>query len=404
MNTQRLNVFIHNQKVGVLQDIEGTLSFSYDITATIPISFTLPIREKSYNDKECRPFFENLLPEGTVRKLVAEKELVSGKNAFSLLNKIGGDCAGAISLYETQPDNKKAPQELREITESELYKIIKNQNISPLLTSEKIRLSLAGAQSKFAVYKNEDKIFYPNDTYFSTHLIKPESQTFNNLVINEYFCMQLANGLNIPVPKVEIKKSKDKEYLLIDRYDRKIQDQIMFRIHQEDFCQILGKTSDIKYQKEGGPSFKDCFDFIKENINIASAEKFLTILIFNYLIGNCDAHAKNFSVLHNEHNFSLAPFYDLVSTDVYEEIDKSMAMEIGNTWDIRAIQKYNLYYLAEQNKIKPKEIDSLLNKFSNIIDIAKKITTNIHSQGYNTSICEKIITGINKRYSKITTN
>ncbi|MDD4527696.1 MAG: HipA domain-containing protein [Candidatus Margulisbacteria bacterium] len=89
------------------------------------------------------------------------------------------------------------------------------------------------------------------------------------------------------------------------------------------------------------------------------------------IIGNCDAPAKNFSILHNELSFSLAPFYDLVSTDVYKDIDKKMAIKIGNTWDIRAIQKNNFYYMAEKNEIKAK-------------------------------ICEAILTGIQQRHAKIT--
>ncbi len=406
---RKLDVFLYNKKVGVLRDLDGKLSFKYDLEAIKPLSVYLPIQEKAYSDKICRPFFENLLPEGNIRKFVAIKEKVSEENSFSLLDKIGGDCAGAVSLYpKNQKTTTNQKEEKKQITEEELHKIIKNQKTFPLLTNEDVRLSLAGAQSKFAVYIKNEKMFYPNDSFFSSHLIKPENENLNDIVINEYFCMKLAKESNINVPNVKIQKAKNKIYLLIDRYDRveTKNNQKRERLHQEDFCQILGHTSARKYQKEGGASFKNCFQFIKNNIGISSAESFLRILIFNYLIGNCDAHAKNFSILHKK-KLCLAPFYDLVSTEAYADLYpnskswREIAMKIGTAWDIREIQKIDFYKLAKENNIKEKEIDNLVNEFLKIVEKAEKIKQNLEQNKLKTKICDKIIKGIKIRLKKL---
>jgi serine/threonine-protein kinase HipA len=426
MAIRKLEVYLHDKKVGILKEkSDGKLSFKYydGVDIDTPISIALPVRKKAYNDKECRPFFENLLPEGEIRKIVAQKELVSEENIFSLLDKIAGDCAGAISLYkEGQKKNSSKKSNLKEISQDELYKIINEQTTSPLLTNENIRLSLAGTQSKFAIFIDKKKMYYPNDRHFSTHLIKPESPTWKDLVINEYFCMKLAGELNIYTYPVKIINVKNKKALLINRYDRFNNGFQKIRLHQEDFCQALGYSSQRKYQQDGGPSFKDCFNFIKDNFNITELNKFMNILVFNYLIGNCDAHAKNFSVLYhpifktgkfrdveysNTNSIflgplkSLTPFYDLVSTDAYDKVSKKMAMKIGSTWDIRNVQKSDFYKVALDNKIKKREIDGLIANFKNIVEIAKDIKTDISNMGLDTSICSKIIKGIKKRLEKI---
>ncbi len=431
MSNRKLDVYLNELKVGVLTEkADGNLNFKYEKDAFLdsPISLRLPVRERAYNDKECRPFFENLLPEGDIRTVVAKKEGVSANNTFSLLDKIGGDCAGAISLYE--PGTKSDSDEpLEEITGEKLYKILSEQKTSPLLTDENIRLSLAGAQSKFAVYIKSDQWgrhfipdvwYFPNKTNFSTHLIKPENKDWNSLVVNEYFCMSLANHLDFMVAPVQLIKIKDKTALLIRRYDRT---ELGFkekkdRIHQEDFCQLLGYTSDRKYQKENGPTFKDCFKFIKENTELRYAGEFIRMLIFNYLIGNCDAHAKNFSVLHIpitrtagakfinkpwiwENRVYLAPFYDLVSTDAYDNLSKEMAMKIGSTWNLNEIQKADFYKLATENGVKEREIDSLIKGFANILTYAEEIKEDIKAQGFDNSICDTIINGIKKRLERL---
>jgi len=152
--------------------------------------------------------------------------------------------------------------------------------------------------------------------------------------------MRVAKGMGINTPEVEIRKAKDIPYLLITRYDRKIKADAVKRIHQEDFCQALGVLSTDKYQSDGGPGFKQCFDLAKiTEFPAKTIEALMKTLMFNFLIGNNDAHGKNFSLLYREEKPMLAPAYDLLSTEVYPQLDKEMAMKI----DVYNKEKLNAF-------------------------------------------------------------
>ncbi|MCE5300676.1 MAG: type II toxin-antitoxin system HipA family toxin [Spirochaetia bacterium] len=418
MALRKLEVYLHGKKSGVLTDNDGALNYKYVNNADRPLSVRLPVREQEYGDRECRPFFENLLPEGGIRSMIAARERVSEGNVFSLLDKIGGDCAGAVSLYEEgkkpHPDGSHGPKEM---SEDELYGIIDAQKESPLLTGKNIRLSLAGAQAKFAVYMKDGRFYYPDDDYFSSHLIKPESAGFEELVINEYFCMKLAGRLGVLVPDVRLKRLKDHDCLIIDRFDRTIEGDNRERIHQEDLCQVLGCVPDRKYQKEGGPGLKDCYRFLSGESGIRSSERFVSAIVYNYIIGNCDAHAKNFSILHdvagiNAENgvlraakkmgaVTLSPFYDLVSTDAYDGLSKEMAMKLGRAWDIREVQRSDFYRVAEELGIKRKELDGILAEFQPVQEYALEVMRGIKGMGFDPGVCNKIVKGIKNRMEKV---
>ena len=229
--------------------------------------------------------------------------------------------------------------------------------------------------------------------------------------------MKLAEKMNLPVPYVHLKKVKGKVCLLVDRFDRLIEGEKRERIHQEDFCQLLGYNPDRKYQKEGGPGFKECYRLLADYAGITSAERFVSVFVYNYLIGNCDAHAKNFSVLHGIKNIiyqdgrlraerkagavTLSPFYDLVSTVVYEGLSKEMAMKAGFSWDIRKVQKSDFYRVAEEIGIKAKEFDRITEKFKAIEVKAGEMEKEIRETGFDTKICIKIKEGIKKRFAVI---
>jgi serine/threonine-protein kinase HipA len=146
--------------------------------------------------------------------------------------------------------------------------------------------------------------------------------------------MALARACDLNVAPVEIGKVEDIDYLLAERYDRVSgEDGHIARLHQEDFCQALGIPSEIKYQTEGGPSLVDCFNLLRDASTTPALDliALLDAVIFNLLIGNHDAHAKNFSFLYlPDRSVRLAPLYDLVSTAFYPELTDRMAMKIGN--------------------------------------------------------------------------
>jgi serine/threonine-protein kinase HipA len=228
----------------------------------------------------------------------------------------------------------------------------------PLLAGdEDVRLSLAGAQDKIAVKVVGKQISIPLGGAPSTHILKPAHKHFAGLVFNEVICLRLANAADLPAAGAEAKSIEGIDYALVERYDRKLVQTSAGvdyeRLHQEDFCQALGIVPENKYQSEGGPSLKHCFDLLRE-VSIAPVidlQRLLDAVIFNYLIGNHDAHGKNFSLLYDQEErreARFAPLYDLVCTVYYPELSKKMAMKIGGEYLLDKVSPRHFESLAEE--------------------------------------------------------
>jgi serine/threonine-protein kinase HipA len=216
--------------------------------------------------------------------------------------------------------------------------------------AENIRISLAGAQRKLVVVVEGDRIGLPLGTTPSTHILKPASEerrgprrdrlTYPSLVANEAFCMTLAQHSGLAVADVAVREIEGSAALLITRYDRANSEGGITRIHQEDFCQALDVPTRLKYEKGGGPSARSYLDLVRQwSANVlADQNELLDRLAFNYLIGNADAHAKNFSLLHAKEGIRLAPAYDLLSTFAYPHLSKEMATAINGMFDSGGLQ------------------------------------------------------------------
>ncbi len=341
MKKNQLSIRLHGEQVGILeQTLTGKMIFTYDTTANQVISIGMPIREEPYSETQTEAYFAGLLPESeTVKKIIGKQFGISHNNNFALLKAIGYDCAGAISchtLNEPIEAQDSFPLNGRVITEAELYKHIKELPQKPLFINiDGLRLSLAGAQDKAAVCLIDNQIALAENGCPTTHILKPSSSHFEGIAENEYFCLRLAKRFGLPVPDIQLRQISDITFLLIERYDRRIKNLRVERIHQEDFCQALGMLSSKKYQNEGGPGFKDCFELLKKTAQPALDRNLLTsALVFNYLICNMDAHGKNFSLLHKtQSNIRLTPFYDMICTRAYQKLTSKMAMKIGSRYD-----------------------------------------------------------------------
>lgn len=347
--SKRLDVYLHDALAGQLeQDKHGRVSFVYDgfwlgKADSIPLSHSLPLRPAPYEGKECQGFFAGVLPEEQNREIIASILGISARNDFALLEQIGGECAGAVTFIPAGLALPVSKPEYRPLDEAELAEILRELPHRPLMAGSKdIRLSLAGAQNKLAVYVENGKISLPLQNAPSTHILKPaslEGPRFEGLVQNETFCMELAAMAGLPTAKVSIGQCEDIEYLLAERYDRHTdQEGLLNRLHQEDCCQAFGLPPHMKYQNEGGPSLAQCFDLVRDISSTPAPDilNFLDAVTFNFLIGNNDAHGKNFSFLYESesgrHTARLAPLYDLVSTSHYPELSPNMAMKIGSRY------------------------------------------------------------------------
>ena len=332
-----LDVYLGVDLVGRLWlDDKRRFVFQYDSSwiakkNAVPLSLRLPLQPDIYADDFSRPFFSNLLPEAELKQIIARHLQISAGNDFEMLNRIGGECAGAVSVLPMGFVPVVKPG-YRRLNDEDLHRVIGELPRRPLMAGiEGMRLSLAGAQNKLPVYMEGDDIFLASGNAPSTHILKPPIRDLENTVENEAFCMMLAQKTGLPVPPVSIRRGLDQCYI-IQRYDRsRDQDSNVVRLHQEDFCQALGFLPDQKYESEGGPSLENCFRLLQEK-SISPAADRLTLLrwsIFNVLIGNADAHAKNLAMIFTSRGPRLAPFYDLICTQVYPDLTAKQAMKIG---------------------------------------------------------------------------
>jgi serine/threonine-protein kinase HipA len=361
-----LDVYLHSELVGELtQDKGGRMRFQYgkhwlERPHATPISHSLPLRTGRSASSECRGFFGGILPEESKREIVAQNLGISARNDYAMLEQIGGECAGAVTFVPAGQPPPEADYRYRPLSSFELAAILRELPRRPLLAGEEgMRLSLAGAQDKIAVRIEGDEISLPLGGAPSTHIVKPAVARFEGVVFNEALCMHLAAAIGLPAARTETRTLDGVECLLVARYDRVHRpvtggDPVLARIHQEDFCQALGIVSEMKYQKEGGPSLKQCFSLLREvsGAPVIDLARLLDAVIYNYLIGNNDAHGKNFSLHCHDvgsanMRVSLAPLYDLVSTIYYPELSRNMAMNIGGEYSSERVAPYDFERLAE---------------------------------------------------------
>jgi len=338
-----LSVRLNGKPVGQLEQTkDGKLKFQYQDDAS-QISLSMLLENKRYGNMPCEKYFGGLLPESEeAKKAIGKKFGANPKSTFSLLRAIGRDCAGAISFHD--PEDPVVLDSFREIkmqplSESELEKHIKELPLKPLFMGvEGLRLSLAGVQDKAAVCLVDGKIAVPLEGTPTTHILKPTISKFPGSVQNEYVCLRTAARLTLPVPEVKMGRAGEEMYFLVERYDRKFDgDKRILRLHQEDFCQALGFRE--KYQRLGGPGFKDGFELLmKTRIPIKDRDLLMRAAVFNYLIGNNDAHGKNFAILYDmDGNPRLAPFYDILCTQAYDELTDDMCMKVGDQYNFKDI-------------------------------------------------------------------
>lgn len=389
--THLLDVYFGEAKAGALrQDEAGALNYAYDpgyLAGRAPraISFSMPLQEAPYADRIARPFFSGLLPDEGARQRLAGALGISAGNAFGLLEVIGGECAGALSLYpagQTPPSSDDDGVEA--LSPARLEEILGKLRERPLLGGEEgVRLSLAGAQDKLAVCVDGEAIGLAKGGRPTTHILKPFIQALDGTVENELFCLRLAARLKLPVPKVEMRRSGAIPFLLVERYDRsQHKDGTITRLHQEDFCQALSVPPELKYEEEGGPGTERSLDLIDRATARPAADRlaFIRMLIFHYLVGNADAHGKNYALLYRSKTPDLAPLYDVVCTAVYPQLAKKIAMAIGGRsipdtiqlkhWltlvpDTRAAQRLLIKDMTELAGRIGAEADKLLAEFEN---------------------------------------
>lgn len=404
-----LEVWLHAAHAGTLALLEGRMTFAYrddflsrpDATA---LSVSLPLRAERFDDRTARPFFAGLLPEGALRRRLAQRLQISRENDFALLDRIGGECAGAVTFLDPGevPPPHSRPDDVQWLSEHEVIALLAELPHRPMLAGEDgLRLSLAGAQDKLPVVFDGTRLGLPRRGTASSHILKPAIPAVEASVANEGFCMALAGDLELQPAKTTRHRLGEREFLLVERYDRLI-DPAGFRrrLHQEDFCQALGVVPDLKYQSEGGPDLATCFDLVRR-VTHPSAPQVLSLLdrvIFNALIGNHDAHAKNFSLLYVEGTARLAPLYDILSTAVYPTLTPKMAMKIGSKYRFSELHARHWDAFADAVGLSKAQARRYVLEFARTMPVAARALLSDPRRGFATTpIVERIVDVIEAR-------
>ena len=404
-----LEVYLLEDLAGILiQEENQALSFLYDKDYIhqnkMPISVALPLSDVPYTGSVVRAVFSGILPDNGVRYRLAKYFGVSENNPFALLELVGGECAGALSFYKPGDHLSFSPKpKIVDVLDDEkLEEVLDLLKQKPLLAGTNgIRLSLAGAQDKIAVSLEGEKVALVGGGAPTTHILKTTIPIVEDSIYNEFFCMRLAAFVGIETPHVTIGWTKENPYLLVERYDRqKGENGTIERLHQEDFCQALGILPELKYEREGGPTIAKCQDLLKlfSARPAMDQKEFLDRVIFNYLIGNADAHGKNFSFLYKENNPTLSPAYDVISTAVYPTLSFKMAMKIGGKYDPEDVCLRHWLNLVPSTEVAKRTLETQMQTMAKImLETAPVLKETLKKEGISSPIFDKIIAVIKAR-------
>lgn len=393
-----LGVYWDQKKVGTLYPHKkGRVQFQYTPTwcneMGYAVSLSLPCQKEKHAPGISTAFFENLLPENDARSVLAFNYRFDKKDTFSFLSHFGEDCAGALSIVPEEEEPDFTPGRYEEITQ-ELVGALDRIKADPerhqlFPEMKKARLSIAGAQDKLPVRIDRGQYYLPSNAgSATTHIIKPASPYFVDIQRNEAFCMALAFCTDIDVPKSELLKIGSHEVFAIERYDRIVlPDSTVARIHQEDFCQAMGYPVNRKYEEKGGPGLTHCRQILDEYVSFQGAQprlRLINVTLFNFLIGNHDAHGKNFSIIH-EKVPQFAPFYDLLSTQVYPTLEQKFAMSIGKTFRHDRIKEEAFKRFSKAMKLRPRKLAELMDMMVNRVSQSYEPLLSAHEKMYGSS-------------------
>ncbi|MGE8225205.1 MAG: HipA domain-containing protein [Stenotrophomonas sp.] len=335
---RQLDVWLEQQRIGELYEQGNLWVLHYDPLWRdngFDLSPALPRNAGELRDggsqRPVQWFFDNLLPEEGGRQLVAADAGINAADAFGLLQRFGPESAGALTLLS--PGLQLPPPELRPLSDAELSARIQALPRQPLSHGAPKRMSLAGAQHKLAVVFDQKQLWEPIGQAASTHILKPDHEQVDHYphsVVNEWFCMRLAAACGLPVPEVQVRRVPDPVYL-VRRFDREGEGLQVRRRYALDGCQLLSLDAVFKYQQANSATLRQLLDITRTPA--ATRLALLRWQLFNFLIGNADAHLKNLSFLWGEKGWELAPHYDLLSTAVYRAPDwgmETLVFPMGN--------------------------------------------------------------------------
>ncbi len=362
-----LPVYFEQRLVGTI-DVDrsgGGPGFTYDpgwigLRGAFAISTTMPRKPERIGSATFLPWAANLLPENEQLRTLGQLLGMARSDVIGLLSAIGGDTAGALSIG--QPGRTASVQWRPVGSLEDLERVIEELPDKPFLVGEEgVSMSLAGAQAKLAVAIDEaGRICIPMHGSPSTHILKPDAPRLWGGVHNEAFCLTLARRMKIPTPDVTTGRAGQRTYLLVKRYDRINVGGRWRRFHQEDFCQALGKPPSAKYESNQtgirGPTLQDMFEVTRRHMPPTDTVRLLDMVVVNVLACNTDAHAKNYASMILGNGASLAPMYDLMCGEVWQNVTRNLAQRVGGMSRGDRVTGRHWQHFARECGLNPRQV------------------------------------------------
>lgn len=419
----KLNVLMGGIPMAELhQAATGKLSLVYQerwrtADRAFPVSMSLPLTVADHHGRIVENFLWNLLPDNhdTLKSWGRELE-VSHRSAFALLSKTGADCPGAIQLVSDQwmeENSTPGSGSIAWISEEEvaarLKKLEADRGWSGRRPGENGRFSLPGAQAKIALLEQDGRWGVPSGRIGTTHILKPPLPDFKGTVENEHACLLLARRLGLVAAETAVGHFGDRVAIVVKRYDRQRDGEgVVRRFHQEDLCQASGVHPDSKYQKDGGPSPQRIASILAQTTDpVDASERFMQALVFNFLAGGTDAHAKNYSLMHlTGRRTVMAPLYDIISYDPYatDEADLrnlKMAMKIGH-YEFEKVMPRHWERLAPVFGLDPDKVVATVRSYAEMIpDEMSAVRSQCNETGLHHPVLDQMVDRLAARTDRI---
>lgn len=366
---ERLYVMLEAELIGVLDRARGDrLTFTYDAAYrsrgdTTPLSVSMPVAVPRHADRVVRPWLWGLLPEDDgVRRRWADRFQVPASPFALLGTPIGMDCPGAVR-FSVEPDEAQRPgrRQVEWLTDAEVaerLRALRRDSTAWLGGDFAGRFSLAGAQAKTALLFEGGRWGIPRANVPTTHILKPAIAGLDEHDLNEHVCLRAAAAAGLVVARTELRRFDDETAIVVERFDRVRRGSTWRRVHQEDLCQALSVHPEGKYQADGGPGPGDVAALFRRvmpsSIATDASSRFADALVWNWIIGGTDAHAKNYALLLAGPDVRLAPLYDVASSLLYgHERKLRLAMKFGPEYRLHAARPSTIRRLAEDLQLEP---------------------------------------------------
>lgn len=397
--SRALDVYIGQSLVGrYAREPDGATTFRYadawlSSERGFAISLSLPLSDRIWSGETVTPVFDGLLPDDrTVREVIAAREEAESDGTFDLLAAIGRDCVGALRfLPEGEDPGDPTEMHYRPLEDEEITERLKTLARTPLgrMAAEDgvdFRISLAGVQEKTAFLWTDGGWHLPLGSTPTSHIFKPvirqglEGADFSDSPWNEWFCLEFCAAMGLPTAKSQVLHFGRAPVLVVERFDRRWENGVLFRLPQEDMCQAMGIPPARKYESDGGPGIRSIMEFLGQSADPRRDRKrFLQAQVLFWLLAAIDGHAKNFSIFLTPGGFELVPIYDVMSIAPYPELPPQrvkMAMAVGNNRHYRLAEILPRHFrqTAEKAGMAKQDIDDLFAEITAAVDPALDTT------------------------------